>query len=553
MARLLYSHLMTNLEDLRTLGEIAQVGASRSGRAPALISHDVAWTFTDLWNRISGLTHLLGGITAQPVAVLSENVADFVTLLYGLPGLHCPVVPINIRHNSSDIQAQLDQFNIKVLISSPQQLDRVYHDLKLDELDSVMTIHGDHHAATRNLTSALDQYCAQQSPTTALLVETSSGHGRRGGGPTQTAASAFQSDCAWIINTSGTTGEPKGVMLSHENILAAIRSTAIGRPLAHDDKYLFPFPLFHVAAYNVFNAHAHQRPVVLMEKFDAEEFLLTVERHGVTNCSLAPTMVQMLLARGNTAIEAMSQLRQISYGASSMPRDLLVQLAEQLPHVGLAQGYGMTELGGNAVFLTPRDHRAALGDRPELLRSAGRAPGTVSIRIADEHGEPVQTGIAGEILVAGPQVCMGYWNNPKATQDSRYGEWFRTGDIGMLDEDGYLYILDRLKDIIITGGENVSSREVEDSVSLHPLVRQVAVIGVPDDQWGELIVAVVVVHDGFDQREFATWVRTQLSSFKQPRRVHVVHELPVNASGKIDKVLLRRQFGGHGSVESNGY
>jgi acyl-CoA synthetase (AMP-forming)/AMP-acid ligase II len=201
----------------------------------------------------------------------------------------------------------------------------------------------------------------------------------------------------------------------------------------------------------------------------------------------------------------------------------------------------MTELSGNAVFLTPEDHRRAAADRPELLAAAGRPGPLVALRIVDEHDDEVAAGGTGEILVRGDQVCAGYWGDPEATAASRRGPWLRTGDVGRI-VDGVLFVVDRKKDLIITGGENVASREVEDLVGLHPRVAQVAVVGVPDERWGEAICAVVVPTPGeesLDPAELVAWTRGRMAGFKRPRHVVVVDELPLNASGKVDKARVR--------------
>jgi acyl-CoA synthetase (AMP-forming)/AMP-acid ligase II len=330
-------------------------------------------------------------------------------------------------------------------------------------------------------------------------------------------------------------------MLTHRSLAAGVTNSAIARPLAADDVYLFPFPLFHVAAYNVLHAHLRRRPVVLVPRFDAATVLELIGSEGVTCCSLAPTMVAMLLDHPGRTASSLAGLRQISYGAAAMPLDLLQRVLEELPHCGLAQGYGMTELSGNAVFLTPEDHRRAASDEPGLLAAAGRPGPLVGLQIVDDEDREVPAGEPGEILVRGDQVCAGYWEDPAATADSRRGPWLRTGDVGRVI-DGVLYVVDRKKDLIITGGENVASREVEDLVGQHPDVAQVAVVGVPDERWGETICAVVVPapdRDGIDVDELVRWTDGRIAGFKRPRRVVVVDELPLNASGKVDKGLVR--------------
>ena len=330
-------------------------------------------------------------------------------------------------------------------------------------------------------------------------------------------------------------------MLTHRSLVAAVTNTAIARPFSDDDVYLFPFPLFHVAAYNVLHAHLRRRPVVLVPRFDAAAVLGLIAGEGVTCCSLAPTMLAMLLDHPERTPTSLEGLRQISYGASAMPLDLLRRVLAELPGCGLAQGYGMTELSGNAVFLTPEDHRRAADREPRLLSAAGRPGPLVGLRIVDDDDDDVVVGEPGEILVRGDQVCAGYWQDPAATEASRIGPWLRTGDIGRL-VDGVLHVVDRKKDLIITGGENVASREVEDLLSTHPAVGQVAVIGLPDDRWGETVCAVVVPAAGtgsVDADELIRWTDGRMAGFKRPRRVVVVDQLPLNASGKVDKALVR--------------
>ena len=349
-------------------------------------------------------------------------------------------------------------------------------------------------------------------------------------------------DTAWLIYTSGTTGRPKGAMLTHRSIEAAVLNTTMARPVADDDVYLFPFPLFHIAGYNVVHHHLRRRPVVLLPRFDPVAVMAAIETERVTSVSLAPTMVAMLLDHPERPSFDIGTLRQIGYGAAAMPLGLLRRTVSELPTVGLAQGYGMTELSGNAVFLGPDEHRRAATTEPELLAAAGRPAPLIALRIGDDDGIEVPRGDVGEILVRGDQVCAGYWNDPEAMEAGWTDDgWFRTGDVGRIDRSGRLHVVDRKKDIIITGGENVSSREVEDVVGAHESVAAVAVVGVPDDRWGERVCAVVVPRVGaaFDPDELVAWTDGRLAGFKRPRIVLTVDALPVNASGKVEKRLVR--------------
>ncbi len=342
---------------------------------------------------------------------------------------------------------------------------------------------------------------------------------------------------AWWIPTSGTSGRPKLTRLTHASIAAAIDNTALARPFEGDEVYLFPFPMCHVAGYNVLLFLAHGRPVVLVERFDAATVAAEVTRRSVTHLSLAPTMLAMLLDHLDDTGAELPSLRCITYGSAPMAPALLRRAARRLD-CGFAQGYGMTELSGNAVFLSPADHRAALGDRPDLLGAAGRPGPLTEVRIAAD----------GEIWVRGPQVMTGYVDAGDTAAAFATGadgrRWLRTGDAGRLDAEGYLFVVDRLKDVVITGGENVSSRFVEDAMAAHPAVTEVAVVGTPDPTWGEVVTAVVVRRPGASvtDEELLRWGAEHVGGFAKPRRVVVVDTLPHTTSGKVVKPVLREQL-----------
>ncbi|MEO9224445.1 MAG: AMP-binding protein, partial [Acidimicrobiales bacterium] len=270
--------------------------------------------------------------------------------------------------------------------------------------------------------------------------------------------------------------------------------------------------------------------------------------HEATVLSVAPTMLHVLVDHLESTGERMPSLRSISYGASPITPSIL-RRADAVFAADFNQGYGMTELAGNAVFLDPDDHRRGLGDEPQLLASAGRPTEFAEIRILDDDGHDVASGSTGEIAVRGEQVMKGYWRSQETNRESFVGDWFRTGDIGRLDADGYLFVIDRKKDVIITGGENVSSREVEDAIATHPDVGEVAVIGVPDPRWGESVCAVVVPRNGADlaETDVIAYGRTAIGGFKKPTRAIFIDELPRNPSGKVLKRELRelaaRQLG----------
>jgi acyl-CoA synthetase (AMP-forming)/AMP-acid ligase II len=288
----------------------------------------------------------------------------------------------------------------------------------------------------------------------------------------------------------------------------------------------------HIAGYNMLVHHATCSTVVLMAAFRPDTFVAAVNAHGVTSCSLAPTMLHALLSHVEQTGAAMPTLTEIAYGSAPMPADLLRRAIQRL-RVGFHQGYGMTETGGNITFLGPDEHRIGVGEDPPILATAGRPHSGVQIRIAEN----------GEILVRGTQVASRFWPDTAATTDG----WLHTGDVGRIDAAGRLVVTDRIKDVIITGGENVSSREVEDTLSLHPGVDQVAVVGVPDQYWGEAICAVVVPGAGVRPRgdDLVAHVRAHLAAFKRPRHVLFVDALPMTPNGKIAKDAVRRYAAEH--------
>ena len=518
--------------------EIVEFAAAEMPQGLALVAGDLRWTFTELLQDVERFAAGIAELTdpGDRVVMISDNCPVMLIALYAVPAAGAVATLGNTRHSVPELVAMIQATEPTVILASSERLDRLATELpNCQSVRHVVCMNGTHRTASAQAAAELGLGPASEDEINST----------RGGAQAKLqevkTTNLDPASAAWLIHTSGTTGRAKGALLSHRGLLAAIQNTALARPVSADDVYLFPFPLFHVAAYNVLHVHLRRRPVVLLPRFDAGEVLRLIENHRVTTCSLAPTMVSMLLNHPDRDSTDLSSLRQISYGASGMPLDLLRRVLRELPDCGLAQGYGMTELSGNAVFLDPESHRRAADTHPHLLAAAGRPGPLVALRIADDDGNELPQGEPGEVLVRGDQLCEGYFRSPAATADSRHGPWFKTGDIGRIDQDGYLYIVDRKKDLIISGGENIASREVEDLLSTHPGVAQVAVIGLPDDHWGEVVCAVVVptAEGQITTEDLISWTRDKFAGFKRPRVVVVVDELPVNASGKIDKVVLR--------------
>ena len=252
-------------------------------------------------------------------------------------------------------------------------------------------------------------------------------------------------------------------------------------------------------------------------------------------------MLAMVLEDPKTGSYDLSSLRRFGYGASSMPGEILRKALARWPQIGFTTGFGMTELSGNVMFMGPDDHVRAAEQGLEILRSVGRQMPLSRVRVIDDNDRDCSPGVSGEIVVKGDQVLSGYWRNPEATEKSFVDGWFRSGDIGRWDENGYLYIVDRKKDMILTGGENVYPREVEEVLYEHPSVLEVAVVGASDPTWGENVVAVVARREGLDvsPEELISFCKERIASYKKPRYVVFIDILPKNASGKVLKRELR--------------
>jgi acyl-CoA synthetase (AMP-forming)/AMP-acid ligase II len=352
-------------------------------------------------------------------------------------------------------------------------------------------------------------------------------------------------DIAFLIYTSGTTGRPKGVMLGQGGQVAAAEILGSDQRNSPADRLLIMMPLFHIGAKIIQLAQHWRAGTVHVQKgFDPQAIISCIERERITVTHMAPTMVQTLLE--SPAIERgadISSLRMIVYAAAPMPIPVLKKGLKMLGPVFQHQ-FGQTE--GIGTTLLAHQHRPDGTDRDrEILTSVGQVSPRVSVRIVDDNGEDLPVGEVGEILLTSPGVMKGYWNNTAATIETLRDGWVHTGDVGRLDAEGYLYLVDRKKDMIISGGENIYSREVEEAVITHDAVSEVAVIGVPDEKWGEAVKAVVVLRAGMSAtaQDLIDHCRTLIASYKRPRHVEFVDEIVKLPSGKIDKVRLRKLYG----------
>ncbi|MGV8872585.1 MAG: fatty acyl-CoA synthetase [Rhodococcus sp. (in: high G+C Gram-positive bacteria)] len=347
---------------------------------------------------------------------------------------------------------------------------------------------------------------------------------------------ADSADLAQLLYTSGTTSKPKGAMMSHGALVAEYVSCVIALGFSQDDDPLLVMPMYHSAGMHVFMLPylSVGATVRLMRRPDVAEILRRIEEEKIKSLFLAPTVWVPLANHPDLETRDLSSLKKAQYGSSIMPVTVLTRLRDRYPDIEFYNCFGQSEIGPLATVLQPAEHEA----RPA---SCGRAVFFVETRVVDADGNDVPDGEPGEVLYRSPQLCDGYWNNPEATSDAFSGGWFHSGDLVTRDAEGFITVVDRIKDVINTGGILVASREVEDAIYTHAAVAEVAVIGTPDDRWIEAVTAVVVLKDGHELSagELIDHVKGRIAPFKVPKTVTFVDELPRNQSGKLLKRELR--------------
>lgn len=503
--------------------------AATIGEKTATSCNGRSRTWREFADRISRQADGLRGLGVNPgdrVAILSLNSDYYLESFFGVLWAGGSLVPLNTRWAIPENQYALEDSGTTVLI--------VDDNFSRAALDLQEQCRGIRHIISTGKGAIPDRWIAYEQ---MLDAAKPCADAHRGG-----------EDLAGIFYTGGTTGVAKGVMVPHRGLLSSAISTLA--PAGYDDEsvVLHIAPMFHMADVSQSVASTQVGSLqVMQESFQPKLVLEAIERHRVTHLPLVPTMLKALVEHPDWKHYDLSSLRRICYGGSSITESLLKTAMERLGHCGFVQFYGQTELSPIATVLESKYH-ALTGPYCGHLQSAGRTSIVNEVVVIDPQGQPVAPDVVGEITVSGPVTMLGYWNKPEETRQALVNGWIHTGDAGFLDENGFLHIVDRMKDVIISGGENIYSAEVENALAKHPSVLGCVVIGVPDEQWGESVCAIVLLRDGIQAtaEDLVAHCRSLIAHYKCPRTVKFRREpFPVSGAGKILKRLLRQEYRGH--------
>ena len=477
-----------------------------------------------LANRFANSLLAQGLTKGDRFTYVSLNSIEMVIMYYGAAKVGVVPVPLNYRLAPREVLYIVNDSESKLLFSQPEFIDGI--DTVRSDIQNVQTyIH---------LSSSEDRerWVSYEN----WLVNDDS----------NPRAHVSDTDQLYQMYTSGTTGLPKGVMSNHYSVCENISSGILfsGMELSRE-RSLIVAPLYHVAAaVTAMLIIARGGSLVIVDAFDPINVVNKLEGEKISIVTLVPAMIQACLVYvQDLDSRDFSSLRRITYGASPIAKEVLVKAMEKFG-CEFSQGFGMTELSCIATGLSAEDHVRAIESEPELLASAGRAVLGTDVRIADANDLEVPYGTVGELQVRGPQVMTGYWNKPEATAETLKDGWMHTGDAAKMDERGYIYIQDRIKDMIVSGGENIYPAEVENALFQHPAVADAAVIGIPSEQWGESVMAFLVLQgeEKPTTEELIEFCRERLAGYKLPRQVELVDVLPRNASGKVLKNQLREPY-----------
>ena len=482
--------------------------------------------FYERTNRLANGLIDLGIKKGDRCAILSMNNSEYLECFYGIPKAGGIFLPLNYRLSVNELINILNDSGTSILIYEDRfedAIDEIKSEIKISEFISF--------DASTDKKSRYEQLISQSSQVEHEISQ----------------KQLCSDDDFCLMYTSGTTGFPKGVLLTQRNMIANIWGVQVAYRCTHLDTHIATMPLYHGGSlqYSVVHYSVGGR-VVILEQFDTGEFFRTVKKEKVTTAFLVASLLQRLAEDLKGRENDIESLRLIFYGASGISKEYLKKALNAFK-CQFTQGYGMTELGPRGVsYFTPEDHEEAMKDpeKEKRLSSCGIVTPSVEIKIIEESDKILPLGEIGEICVRGEPVFKCYWNNKKETEKALKGGWFHTGDLGYADEDGFLYIVARKKDLIVSGGENIYSAEVENAILLHPCVHECAVFGVPDKEWGESVHAMICLKSGMSASygEIVDFCKRHIASYKKPKSIEFVCSIPRNQMGKVIKKKLKERY-----------
>jgi fatty-acyl-CoA synthase len=509
----------------QTIADLLHRTAKRYPAKQGLVCGGTHWTFAEfdaVVDRVAAGLSRMGVVHASRVAVLARNSHGFAALRFALARLGAVLVPINFMLKAEEVAYILRHAGAQTLAT----------DSGLAEVARA--------AAAMDTSVKQFIWLPSEDPSEPIAGMTSFDDLAHTDAPSPATPQLASADLAQIVYTSGTESSPKGAMLTHDAVIWQYASCAVDASITHDDVMLHALPLYHCAQLDVFLGPAIYvgATSIVTAKPTPDNLLPLIERHRISSFFAPPTVWISLLRSPLFDQMNLSSLRKGYYGASIMPVEVLKELARRLPEVRFWNLYGQTEIAPLATMLGPDDQLRKPG-------SCGRAVLNVETRVVDDAMRDVRVGEVGEIVHRSPHVMLGYFHDEEKTKAAFEGGWFHSGDLATIDDEGFITVVDRKKDMIKTGGENVASREVEEMIYRLPAVSEVAVIGVPDAKWVEAVAAVIVVKAGqqLTEQEVMDHCNRHMASFKAPKRVMFAESLPKNPSGKLLKRELRTLYG----------